>query len=132
MFPAQSKRSSASGAASEVRRFFQAISDFSPRVHRSGVGETGTAALWRRLHSRPSTSFVADQPGDPLEVSGASDFDGVQRSLFVRATAGQHTAAPAAQWQLRVRIPFECTGRNRIFCRASYKDIYQRDGRMDR
>ncbi|WP_283193309.1 MaoC family dehydratase N-terminal domain-containing protein [Rhizobium sp. AN80A] len=117
--------------ASEVRRFFQAISDFSPKyTDPEWAKESRYGGLVAPL-AFPALYIIRRGPTepDPLEVSGASDFDGVQRSLRPGLPPVNIPLPRLLNGGYEYEFHSNARVGDRIFCRASYKDIYQRDGK---
>ena len=117
--------------SSEVRRFFQATIDPNPRFHddkaaaklRAG-GVVAPPAFPVHAFRRPSTEFK-----DPLDSMGDPDFDGVSRSFRPGLPSvkiplgGVLNGGYSYQFFSYVKVG------EKILCKSSYKDVYQREGK---
>lgn len=116
---------------SEVRRFFQATIDPNPRFHdekaaaklRAGA-VVAPPAFPVHAFRRPSTDLE-----DPLDSMGDPDFDGVSRSFrpglppVKIPLGGVLNGGYSYQFFSYVKVG------EKILCRSSYKDVYQRAGK---
>jgi len=130
---AQSPWSEATNAveASEVRRFFQATVDHKPlywdeeKARQSRYGGTiAPPAFAVHAFRRPP-----EETADPLDVGLDPDFDGISRAL----RPGLPKIPVALPGVLNGGYEYELFSYarvgERIKCRSSYRDVYQREGK---
>jgi N-terminal half of MaoC dehydratase len=116
---------------SEVRRFFQAVMDPSPRYWRTDTDEARryggpVAPPGFPVHAfrRPESELT-----DPLQDRGDPEFDGLSRALrqglpkLPIPLAGVLNGGYEYEFLSYARVG------ERIRCRSTYRDIYQRNGK---
>lgn len=115
---------------SEVRRFYQAVMDFSPRYR----GEHGAADKYGGPVAPPAFAVHAfrrrpEDQADPIAETGDPDFDGFSRAL----RPGLPTLPVPLSGVLNGGYEYEFYSfpkhGERILCRSVYRDVYQKEGK---
>lgn len=116
---------------SEIRRFFQATMDFKPRYwdEKWAAGSRYGKPVAPPAFAVHAFRRAPEDTRDPLDLMGDPDFDGVSRAM----RPGLPNVPVPLSGILNGGYEYEFYSYarlgERIRCRSTYRDIYQRDGK---
>ena len=116
---------------SEVRRFFQATIDPNPRYWNEEAAKAGRAGALVAPPAFPVHAFrrAAEETRDPLDSMGDPDFDGVSRALRPGLPPVPVPLSGILNGGYEYEFYSYAKVGERILCRSTYRDIYQRTGK---
>lgn len=114
---------------SEMRRFYQATMDPSPRYYDQAWAANSRYGALVAPPAFPVTAFRRSPiEVDPLDAMGSADFDGLRRELRPGLPAIEVTLTRLLNGGYEYEFFRFARPGEEIVCVSTYRDIYERDG----